>query len=142
MKNSAARSKARRFAMQALYQAQMSGDDLFTIERQFHEDNELKRVDTEYLHEVLNGVAQSRDGLWEVLVPLLDRDRAEVGAVEQAILCLGAYELLHRINIPYRVVINEGVELARMFGANESYKFINSVLDGVARSHRQVEMGT
>ncbi len=135
----AARSKARRFVLQALYQAQLTGDSLVLIENQFREDHDMKRVDTTYLHEVLKGVSETEDELWELLVPCLDRPKDELTPVERGILLLGAFELQSRIDVPYRVVIDEGIELAQMFGANESFKFINSVLDRLSRTLRTAE---
>ncbi len=135
----AARSKARRFALQALYQAQLTGDSLALIENQFREDHDMKRVDTEYLHDALKGVSESEEELWEVLVPCLDRPKDELTPVERGILLLGAYELQFRIDVPYRVVLDEAIELAQMFGANESFKFINSVLDRLSKTLRTAE---
>ena len=137
----AGRSRARRFAMQALYQSQMTGDPIPVVERQFREDNDMKRVDTLYLNEVLSGISVQQEDLWEIIDPCLERDRKELGAIEKSILLLGTFELSQRIDVPYRVVINEAVDLARLFGGSESYRLINSVLDKIAKSHRQVELG-
>ncbi len=135
----AARSKARRFALQALYQAQLTGDSLTLIESQFREDHDMKRVDTIYLHEVLKGVSETEQELWDVLVPCLDRPKDELTPVERGILLLGAFELQSRIDVPFRVVLDEAVELAQTFGANESFKVVNSVLDRLSKTLRTAE---
>lgn len=135
----AARRKARRFALQALYQWQLAGADLSEIELQFRTDNDMKKVDREYFHELLHGVPTHLDELDAALQPALDRKIAEVSHVERAILRIGAFELLYRLDVPYRVVLNEGIELAKLFGADESYRYVNGVLDKLARKHRSVE---
>lgn len=138
----AARSKARRFAVQAVYQAQLTDDPLSVVERQFREDHDMKRVDTEYLHDSLQGISSGEPELIELLAPHLGREVDELTHVERAILLLGAWELNARIDIPYRVVIDEAIELAQLFGASESYRFVNAALDQLARQVRQAETGT
>lgn len=135
----AARSKARRFALQALYQIQMTDCSASAAEQEFLQDHDMKRVDREYLHALLAGTASHKQNLIDLVTPKLSREFAELDPVEKAILYIGCYELAHRIDVPYRVVINEGVELARQFGASESHKLINSVLDQLARDLRAVE---
>lgn len=132
----AARSKARRFAMQGLYQIQMTDCSASAVEQEFLQDHDMKRVDREYLHALLAGTSSRRQDLVALVSPKLPRAFAELDPVEKAILYIGSYELAHRIDVPYRVVINEGVELARQFGASESHKMINSVLDKLARELR------
>ena len=136
----AARSKARRFTLQALYQMQLTGDSASVVEQQFLSDHEMKRVDTTYFHEVLSGIAAEQDSLLEVITPHLDRDLSEIDPVEKAVLLIGAYELKERIDIPYKVVINESVELAKQFGATDSFKYVNSILDQLAKLYRSVEL--
>jgi N utilization substance protein B len=136
----AARTKARRFTLQALYQMQMTGDAAAEVERQFREDNDMKRVDTTYFHDLLSGIAAKEDQLLESITPKLDRDLKEIDPVEKAILLIGTFELMERIDLPYRVVINESVELAKLFGASESYKYVNSILDQQAKLFRQTEL--
>ena len=99
----------------------------------------MKRVDTLYLHELLTGINANRSDLEGVITPRLDRDFDELDPVETAALFVGTYELIHRVDIPYRVAINEGVELAKRFGASESHRLVNSVLDGIAKEHRPHE---
>ena len=135
------RSWARRFAMQALYQWQLTGQNLHTIETQFQEEQELYRSDNDYFRELLYEAASRIHAINEVLVPYLDRPLEQVDPVERAILWLSGYELLYRQDIPFRVIINEGVELAKKFGAEQGHRFINGVLDKAARQLRAEELG-
>lgn len=140
IKNSpAARSKARRFVLQALYQMHMTGTTAAEVETQFRQDHDMKRVDTEYLHDVLIGIAKNKSELIAQVTPQLDRKFEELDPVETAALKIGAFELMHRVDVPYRVVINEGVELVKQFGASESHKLVNTVLDSLAKIHREAE---
>ena len=140
IKNSpAARSKARRFVLQALYQMHMTGTTAAEVETQFRQDHDMKRVDTEYLHDVLIGIAKNKSDLIAQVTPQLDRKFEELDPVETAALKIGAFELMHRVDVPYRVVINEGVELVKQFGASESHKLVNTVLDSLAKIHREAE---
>lgn len=138
--NPGARRKARHYAMQALYQWEMAGASLNNIEAEFLVDNDMTHVDVEYFRDILRGVPKSLDELDEMLTPCLSREIKEVTPVEKAILRLAAYELAHRIDVPYRVVINESVELSKKFGATESHKFINGALDQLAQQVRVVEI--
>lgn len=135
-----ARKWARRAATQALYQWQMSDLSLNEIEKQFRQEQDMRKVDMEYFSELLHKVPASLDELDEALFPHLDRGIEEVDPIERAILRLGTYELKFRIDIPYKVVISEGVHLAKTFGSAESHKYINGILDKVARQLRKVEM--
>ena len=126
--------------MQALYQMQLTGDSAAEVERQFREDNDMKRVDTNYFHELLSGVAAKQEELLETIEPKLDRKLDEIDPIEKAILLIGTFELVERIDLPYRVVINESVELAKQFGASESFKYVNSILDQQAKAFRQAEI--
>jgi N utilization substance protein B len=137
----ASRSKARRFALQALYQIQLTGCSAATAEQQFLDDHEMKRVDVEYLHALLAGTSENRDELISLITPTLDRAFTALDPIEKAILYIGCFELVHRIDVPYRVVINEAIELARQFGATESHKYVNSILDRLAKTHRPHEQG-
>ena len=133
------RKKARNLLVQALYQWQISDYPVNAIEAQYRADNTGK-IDWDYFHEVLSGIAQSADKLDEGFTPLLDRDIAQLNPIELAILRLGSFELANRIDIPYRVVINEAIELAKKYGATDSHKYVNGVLDKLARQYRQVEI--
>ncbi|MFY0640048.1 MAG: transcription antitermination factor NusB [Bermanella sp.] len=138
--NPGARRKARHYAMQALYQWDMAGASLNKIEAEFLIDNDMTHVDTEYFRDILRGVPNNLGELDEMLIPCLSRGIEEVTPVEKAILRLAAFELAHRIDVPYRVVINESVELSKKFGATESHKFINGALDKLAQRVRVVEL--
>ena len=122
--------------MQALYQIQMTGDAASAVLKQFCESQVTDRADVDYFKTLLTEVAAKEPKLLETIEPLLDRPLQEIDPVERAILLLGAYEMLHRVEVPFRVVINEGVELAKEFGASDSYRYINSILDGLAK-HRK-----
>ncbi|TGG90375.1 transcription antitermination factor NusB [Natronospirillum operosum] len=135
----AARRKARHMAMQALYQWHISKASANEIEAQFMVDQNMEKVDKSYFHELLHQVTGRTGELDELLGTVLDRKVSELTPVEMAILRLGAYELQHRIDVPYRVVINEGVELAKSFGATEGHRYVNGVLDKLSRTLRQAE---
>jgi len=138
-RQSHARRQARRVAMQALYQWQLTGYHPKDILLQYREDPELEKADLEYFRELLLGVTEQVDDLDELLTPLMDRSVAELDPVERAILRLATYELKSRIEIPYRVVINEAVELTKKFGATDGHKYVNGVLDKLGRQLRAVE---
>lgn len=135
----AARRKARRFTLQALYQWQLAGASVTDIEAQFLANNDFAKTDREYFHDLLHGVPGQVKELDELLTPFLDRRVEELSQVEKAILRMGAFELKERLDVPYRVVINEGIELAKVFGAEESFKYVNGVLDKLARKLRYEE---
>ena len=136
----AQRRKARQLILQALYQWLLTGAEHYEISKQFHEQNSGK-IDWEYFDEIFPGVIKTVDALDEHLHPLLDREPEALDPIEKALLYLGTYELANRIDVPYRVVINECVELAKMFGATESHKYINGVLDKLAPGLRAAEYG-
>ena len=125
--------------MQALYQWQLAGQDVADIVAQFGEESHANAEQQAYFAELLRGVLGHLDELDAQLAPLLERPLAQVDPVERAILRVGAYELAHRPEVPYRVVINEGVELAKRFGAEQGHRFINGVLDRLARTLRPTE---
>lgn len=136
----AARKKARKFALQALYQWQLAGADLAQIEAEFRTDNDMSKVDLEYFHDILHGVPKELSQLDELIEPLLDRSKDELTPVELSILRLSAFEMLHRIDVPYKVVINESVELAKTFGATDGHKYVNGIIDKIAQQVRTVEV--
>jgi len=131
-----ARSLSRRLAMQALYQWQMTGQTFAELRHQFATEDEYADVDPDYFIAMLQGVMEQAVALESRLVELIDRPVAQLDPVEHAVLLLGLHELEHRLDVPYRVVINENVELAKKFGATDGHKFINAVLDRAARSLR------
>lgn len=135
----AQRRKARTLIMQALYQWQVSRSEPLEIEAQFHAQNGGK-IDWEYFAEVFLQIPKQQAALEQHISPLLDREFKSLDPVERALLYLGAFELANRIDVPYRVVINECVELAKTFGATESHKYINGVLDKLAANLRSVEL--
>ncbi len=134
------RSWARRYAMQALYQWQMAGQDLGIISAQFLADQDMGKADVAYFQELLYQVVQRRDAIDGTLKPFLDRSLEQVDPVERAILRIAGYELTHRPDVPYRVVINEAVEMAKKYGAEQGHRFINGVLDKAAQQLRTQEM--
>ena len=127
------RRRARRRALQGLYQWDLSGGDWHAIEREFAAERDMVGVDTDYFADLLQGVANRCEELDARLTPLLDRPPAQLDPVERAILRLAAYELLARVDVPWRAVINEAVELAKTFGAEKSHRYVNGVLDRLAR---------
>ena len=136
-----ARIRARRTAIQAFYQWLIAKQPMSDVIKEFESDRkELKKADKDYFREILEGMAKHTDELEEVLSPFLDRPLAEVGPVENAIMQLGVYELIYHPELPWRVVLNESIELAKMFGAEQSYKYINGVLDKVAQKIRAAEI--
>ena len=134
------RHKARRLATQALYTWQVAGQDLADIEAQYCTDTDMSKVDGEYFRELLHKVPANVDELDGHFEPLLDRKIEDLDSVERAILRLGCYELAYRLDVPYRVVINESVKLAKTFGADQSHKYVNGILDGVAKKLRSAEV--
>ena len=135
------RGLARRLTVQALYQWLVNETQPPVLIRQFHEQPEgLGRADADYFTELLNGVVQQAPQLTVALVPHLDRPLNQLDPVEHAILLLGAYELSHKPEVPWKVAVNEAVNLTKIFGAEEGYKFVNGVLDKLARSARSVEI--
>ena len=136
----AQRRKARHFGLQALYQWTLSGAALSDIEAEFRVDNDFRHTDGDYFSAVLRGVTSDVDALEALFAPALDRSLDDLDPIERNLLRLGTYELRDRIDVPYKVVINEAVSLAKKFGATESHRYINGVLDKVARELRQVEL--
>ncbi len=135
----AERRKARHYAMQALYQWHMADAPLNVIEAEFRADYDFAHVDLEYFQALLHGVPGCVDDLEAVFTPLLDRNIKELDPIERTLLRMGTFELKDRIDVPYKVVINEAVALAKKFGASESHKYINGVLDKAARQLREAE---
>lgn len=138
--NPAARRKARHYGLQALYQWHMTRDPVSEIEVQFLADYDFSGVDIEYFHDIVHHVPANLEELQEAFIPYLDRPLDELDPIELSILRLGSYELVKRIDIPYKVAINEGVALAKKFGATDGHKFINGVLDKLARRVRAAEV--
>ncbi len=136
----AERRKARHYGMQALYQWHMAGASLTDIEAEFRADYDFSNVDLEYFQALLHGVPARVEELEAVFGPLLDRRLEELDPIERTLLRMGTFELQERLDVPYKVVINEAVALAKKFGATDSHKYINGVLDKAARQLRKVEI--
>lgn len=126
--------------MQALYQWYMTAAEPAAIEAEFLTEYDMARVDTEYFHTLLHGAISKSDELTPLFAEHLDRAVEDLDPVELALLRLGVFELLQCIDVPYKAVINENVNLAKKFGATDSHKYINGVLDKVARTLRKVEI--
>ncbi len=133
------RRRARALALQALYHRHFSKSPISDIEAEFMVDNDMTKVDTAYFRDLLRGVHREQVELDKLLEPFLDRPVAEVDAIELAIVRLGAYELKHRIDVPYKVVINEGIEMAKRFGGTDGHKFVNGILDKLSGRLRLAE---
>ena len=133
------RSRSRSLAILALYQWQMAGQDVGAIIDHFMVEQDARKFDTEYFAELVRGVPARLTELDAALAPCVDRALESVDPVERAILRLGAYELIEHPEIPYRVVINEAVELAKTFGAEKGHRYVNGVLDKAARDLRPIE---
>lgn len=134
------RSRARRYAVQALYEWQVSGNEPNGIEQQFLIEHHTRKFDRPYFHELLIGITEQVEELDAEITPLSERPFKEVDLVEKGILRLGCFELKNRVDIPYRVVINEAIELTKTFGSDQAYKFINGTMDKLAESLRKLEV--
>jgi N utilization substance protein B len=135
-----ARGKSRRYAMQAIYQWQMTGDSITDIKQQFFDDNNFSMIDAEYFSELVSGVASSISELDPLLEKNMPRSVESVDPVERSILRLATYEFIHRFDVPYKVVLNEAVNIAKEYCAENSHAFVNAVLDKVAKEVRHIEV--
>jgi N utilization substance protein B len=131
-----ARSRARELIVQSLYQKQIAGHDVLELLRQFHERPDYKRVDQNYYDETLQGICENLEAIEKSIDDLADRPLAQLDPVERGILLLGFYELQSKSDVPYKVVINESVNLAKRFGAVDGHKYINALLDRAAEKLR------
>jgi transcription antitermination protein NusB len=134
-----ARSIARKLAMQALYQWQLTQQTAAEIKKQFLESEDSAGVDREHFEELVSGCIAQHEELAAALKPFIDRPLEQLDPVETAILMIGMFELQQRVDIPYRVVINEAVDLTKRFGATDAHKYVNAVLDRAARELRTAE---
>lgn len=134
------RQKSRRLLVQALYSWDVSGTEISAIAAEFLNSDDLRKADADYFREVIFGVAKHLGDIDSAYTPHLDRAAEKLDPVSRAVLRLSCYELLQRIDIPYKVVINEGVNLAKTYGPTDAFKFINGVLDRVAADARAVEV--
>lgn len=137
-----ARRKAREFSLQAIYQWQLAAQPLDEITTQYCQSQEFnaKAVDCEYFQELVQGVIGQATQLDELITPWLDRSIEELDPIELAVLRLAIYELKYQLAVPYRVVINEAIELTKKFGTQEGFKYINGVLDKAAHQLRSAEI--
>lgn len=131
------RHNARKAAVQALYQWDITKQRIDEIEGQFEQIHDLQNVDRKYLREVMLEVPNATEELETIIARFIDRDFKALDPVERAILRLGAYELKFKLDVPTKVIINEMIELAKVFGADHSYKFVNGVMDKMASSVRK-----
>lgn len=137
-----ARAKARKLAMQALYQWQLTGDNLGDIDEQFRTEYSMRKVDVAYFQQLVHEIPKVVGELNDTIAPLLNRRVDEIDPTEHAILWIGAYEMCHQLDIPYRVVINEAIELSKNYGAEDSHKLVNAVLDKLAHEYRRSELAS
>lgn len=135
----AARTRARRRALQALYALEMSGNGIDSVLAQFAEERDASMADQDYFETLVRGAHRECDALDAALAPHLERELDSVDPIERAVLRLAAFELMHRLDVPFRVVINEAVESAKKFGSDYGHTFVNGVLDKLAASVRVVE---
>jgi transcription antitermination protein NusB len=134
-----ARSVSRKLAMQALYQWQLNAGPWQDLIQEFAGAEDMPRADRDYFRAMISGICSEREALDQQLATWLDREPKLLDPLEHAVLLIGLYELRSRPEVPYRVVINEGVGLAKRFGATDGHKFVNAVLDRAARELRQQE---
>lgn len=130
------RRRARRRALQALYQWHLTGQDAGEIIAQFREEQDFSNVDTELFATLVRKVSRDRADIDEKLEPFLDRPLSQLDIIEHVILSIGAYELLNSIEVPHQVVIDEAINLAKLFGAEQGHSYINGVLDKAAKQLR------
>jgi transcription antitermination protein NusB len=134
------RRRARELVLQGLYQRQLSRNDAEAVRVDLAASQGYQRADQPYFGELWDGVTREQDALISAMSPHLDRKPAELSPIERAILVIGAWELAHRLEIPYKVVINEAVEIARSFGGTDGHRFVNGVLDKFAADVRASEI--
>ncbi|HAT8720035.1 TPA: transcription antitermination factor NusB [Legionella pneumophila] len=132
--------RARKFALQALYQWLMSGTDLHEIEAQFRAINNMDKVDGEYFCRLLYGIPTHVEALEASLLPYLDREINALNPIEHTVLRIGSFELFHCPEIPYKVILDESVSLTKEFGSQEGYRYVNGVLNNLAKQVRPVEI--
>ena len=133
------RARARRRALQAVYAWQISGGLVEQVIAQFAHEQAHEIADLEYFDDLVRGVVKHRASLDEALVGYLDRPVEEVDPIERAVLRLSAYELIHRLDVPYKVVLNEAIEIAKRFGSEHGHTYVNGVLDKAATDGRPAE---
>lgn len=135
----AARSRARRRALQAVYAWQMSGSSMNKVLDQFRDEQDMEIADLAYFEDLLRGLDSHCADIDAALQPFLDRSVDQVDPIERAVLRLATYEMRYRLDVPYRVVINEAIEIAKRFGADHGHSYVNGVLDHAALEWRAAE---
>jgi transcription antitermination protein NusB len=138
--NIGSRKRARYFALQALYQCQFNPKPIAEVIADFISQPEMVSVDTDFFQKMVREIIMQSHDLNQLMQPLLIKSESKPQPVEQAILWIGTYELKYELATPYRVVINEAIELAKLFGATGSYRYINGVLHGIATVLRPLEV--
>ena len=136
------RTQARRAAVQALYQWQLTGQNITDIQQQFAEQPEIRKGQLSYFNELLLGVPRQVEKIDKELKEFVDREIKLIDPVELAILRIGVYELIYRHDVPYRVILNEGINLAKCFGATDGHKYVNGILDKIAGVLRATEINS
>lgn len=134
------RHRSREFALQGLYQWQLTRADPAAIVRQLAEGRGFDRIDAAYFRDLLEGTVAAVEELERAIAPHLDRELERLSPVERSILLLAGYELAHHPEVPFRVVVNEAVELAKTYGGTDGYRFVNGVLDKLATRLREAEV--
>ena len=134
------RRRSRELALQGLYQWQLAGKDAVIIAAELAERDEFGKSDVGYFRTLLNGAIDNAAELDRQITPFLDRSMKELSPIERGILLIGGYELMRELGVPYRVVINEAVELAKVYGGTDGHKYVNGVLDKLASRLRRVEI--
>jgi N utilization substance protein B len=135
-----ARRRARELVLQGLYQRQLSSNADTMIEQQLLEQDDGDAADRDYLVELWRGVTENYQNLVEMFAPFSSRAPGELSPVERSIVAIGAWELAHRVDIPYKVVINEAIDLAKAYGGTDGHRFVNGVLDKLAARVRNAEI--
>lgn len=132
--------RARKLALQALYQWLVSGSDLYEIEAQFRAINNMDKVDGDYFSRLIHGVPAQVHDLEASFLPFLDRDLSSLNPVELTVLRIGAFELFHCPEIPYKVVLDESISLTKEFGSQDGHRYVNGVLNNLAQQVRSIEI--
>ena len=135
----AARSRSRRRALQAIYAWQVGGNRMIQVIEQFRHEQDMEIADLEYFEDLLRGVEKHQVELDAGIRQFIDREIAEVDPIERAVLRIAGYEMRYRPDVPYRVIINEALEVTKRFGADHGHSFVNGVLDKLAAQWREAE---
>lgn len=139
-KSISGKRRARKLALQALYQWLMAGTDLHETEAQFRAINNMERIDSDYFSKLLHGVPENIEALESSFTPFLDRELSGLNPIELTVLRIGSFELFHCPEIPYKVVLDESITLTKEFGSQDGYRYVNGVLNNLAKQVRAVEI--